>query len=143
MQPWFGLNEAAVTMAQSQVRPASNSSNFLVNGQYDALRGAIGLPLFAGELGTDPVVCSAEGAINASTNAPIWTTSAAQGSKRVYHAVFGFNQEDPGQIDPLAFGRGPYTPLPSAIRITMRLHDPLGRLEGGRDYQFIVELPKR
>jgi hypothetical protein len=46
----------------------------------------------------------------------------------------------------VAFGtgaRGPYTPLPSALRITLRLHDPLGRIEGGRDFQFIVELPKR
>jgi hypothetical protein len=57
--------------------------------------------------------------------------------------VFGFNQADAGQINPFAGNRGPYTPLPSAIRITLRLHDPLGRIEGGREFQFIVDLPKR
>jgi hypothetical protein len=30
-----------------------------------------------------------------------------------------------------------------SIRITLRLHDPLGRIEGGREFQFIVDLPKR
>jgi hypothetical protein len=74
---------------------------------------------------------------------PVWRTSNEQDSKRVYQAVFGFNQADTAQLNPFAGNRGPYTPLPSAIRITLRLHDPLGRIEGGREFQFIVDLPKR
>jgi hypothetical protein len=141
-QPWFGLNDPILGMGASQVRPVSNMTNFWQNGAYDLQRGSVDAPLVR-----DPddfaVVCPVEGAINNAEGAPIWRTSSLQGSKRVYHAVFGFNQENPGEINPFAFGRGPYTPLPSALRITLRLHDPLGRIEGGRDYQFIVELPKR
>jgi hypothetical protein len=29
------------------------------------------------------------------------------------------------------------------LRITIRLHDPLGRIEGGREFQFIVDLPRK
>ncbi len=146
MTPWFGLDEPAVGLAGSMVRPVSNSTLFLNNGAYDPLRGAVGQPLVFG-LFTDPVVCSVEGAINRAgdpkvMNRPVWRTHGGQGSKRVYQAVFGFNQEDAGEIDPGATGRGPFTPLPSAIRVTVRLHDPLGRIEGGRDYQFIIDLPK-
>ena len=143
MQPWFGLNDPNIGMAASQVRPASNMPNFGLNGAYDPQRGTLGVPLVVDPDSGSPVLCAVEGAINNAEGGPIWRTSALQGSKRVYHAVFGFNQENPGEINPFSFGRGPYTPLPSAIRITLRLHDPLGRIEGGRDYQFIVDLPKR
>ena len=143
MQPWFGLNDPNLGMAASQVRPVSNMPNFGLNGAYDPQRGTVGVPLVVDPDSGSPVLCSVEGVMNGAEGGPIWRTDALQGSKRVYHAVFGFNQENPGEIDPFAFGRGPYTPLPSAIRITLRLHDPLGRIEGGRDYQFIVDLPKR
>lgn len=36
-----------------------------------------------------------------------------------------------------------YTPWPSAIRITMTLHDTEGKLSSGREVQFIVRLPQR
>jgi type II secretory pathway pseudopilin PulG len=147
MQPWFGLDEAHIAGApiNSMVRPASNSLLFRNNGAYDLARCTIGLPLAFGA-GNDPVICSAEGAINSGgdpfvTGRPIWRTHGGQGGKRVYQAVFGFNQDDSGVINPGATGRGPYTPMPSAIRVTVRLHDPLGRIEGGRDYQFIIDLP--
>ena len=143
MQPWFGLNDPNLGMGASQVRPASNMANFGLNGAYEPARGTIGAPLVVDPDSGSPVLCSVEGVMNGAEGGPIWRTSALQGSKRVYHAVFGFNQDNPGEIDPFAYGRGPYTPLPSAIRITLRLHDPLGRIEGGRDYQFIVDLPRR
>ncbi len=142
-QPWFGLNDPILGMGASQVRPVSNMTNFWLNGAYDLQRGTIGSPLVVDPNSGSPVLCPVEGPINNAEGGPIWRTSSLQGSKRVYHAVFGFNQDNPGETNPYAFGRGPYTPLPSAIRITLRLHDPLGRIEGGRDYQFIVELPKR
>jgi hypothetical protein len=60
-----------------------------------------------------------------------------------YWATFGYNQDRPrnaaGNIDP-ALG---YTPWPTAIRITMVLHDPRGKLEAGREVQFIIDLPRK
>lgn len=80
----------------------------------------------------------------------------------VYEAVFGFNPDAPlvhpdtGQPDAYVgvppatvadaldvAGFTPYTPWPSAVRITMTLHDRLGRIEDGREIQFVIELPKR
>ena len=151
-QPWFGLDKLAngVTsdLGNSAVRPVSNSPNFTNNGQV-AEWGTVGIPLVVSNLASDDIVCSVEGTINRNAgdnnvrDRPVWRCSIEQESKRVYQAVFGFNQDDRGTFNPSAFNRGPYTPLPSAIRITIRLHDPLGRIEGGRDFQFIVDLPKR
>lgn len=141
-QPWFGIPTTGST-----VRPVSNSPLFLNfnNGQLPANNewGAIGVPLVI-DNGSSGIVCSVEGPLNPNEgNAPIWRCSGEQDSKRVYQAVFGFNQEDTSVLNPISGQRGPYTPLPSAIRITIRLHDPLGRIEGGREFQFIVDLPKR
>jgi prepilin-type N-terminal cleavage/methylation domain-containing protein len=61
----------------------------------------------------------------------------------VYESFFGYNQTEGldalGQPDPdLA-----YTPWPDAVRITMTLHDPEGRLPEGVTFQFVVNLPER
>jgi hypothetical protein len=61
----------------------------------------------------------------------------------VYEAFFGYNQsealDNTGQPN-VNLG---YTPWPTAIRITMRLHDTTGRLARGREVQFVVDLPRR
>jgi hypothetical protein len=124
----------------STVRPISDTLVFTNVGAQNPW-GAIGQPLVVGD-GSGAIVCSVEGP-RGTGGLPIWTTSSNQDSKRVYQAVFGLNQEDPSAVAVGTGARGPYTPLPSALRITLRLHDPLGRIEGGRDFQFIVELPKR
>jgi hypothetical protein len=36
-----------------------------------------------------------------------------------------------------------YTPWPTALRITMRLHDPRNVIEGGQVFQFVVPLPQQ
>jgi type II secretory pathway pseudopilin PulG len=147
-QPWFGLDALAASgPAASSVRPVSNSPNFTLNGQVGDW-GTIGLPLVVANSSNADIVCSVEGPINRAgdanvVNRPVWRCSSEQDAKRVYQAVFGFNQDNAAEINPLARNRGPYTPLPTAIRITLRLHDPLGRIQGGRDFQFIVDLPKR
>lgn len=139
-RPWFGLDDGT---AASAVRPLSNAPLFTSGGNLGgASWGAVGRPIVVSD-GTTPITSSVEGAINPALGAPIWTTSATQGSRRVYQAVFGMNQSDAAITSPFATNRGPYTPLPSALRITMRLHDPLGRIEGGREFQFIVNLPQR
>lgn len=146
-QPWFGLDPlGAGSVGASAVRPVSNGPNFLDNGSVGEW-GAIGVPLVVGNSQAD-LVCSVEGPINRNgdalvVNRPVWRCGADQDSKRVYQAVFGLNQDDASNVNPFSGQRGPYTPFPSAIRITVRLHDPLNRIEGGRDFQFIVDLPKR
>ncbi|MEE8154037.1 MAG: prepilin-type N-terminal cleavage/methylation domain-containing protein [Phycisphaerales bacterium] len=66
----------------------------------------------------------------------------------VYEAIFGYNRDTPldpttGQPWDLAATGVGYTPWPSAIRITMVLHDPATKLEVGREVQFVMNLPKR
>lgn len=70
---------------------------------------------------------------------------------RVYEATFGFNRglainaddnPDPFTTEP-ACGRVGYTPWPTALRITMVLHDQQQRLIAGRTFQFVVDLPSR
>jgi hypothetical protein len=71
----------------------------------------------------------------------------------VYTAVFGFNNEHPTETvtvtDNTGFTstrtvlRDDYTPWPSALRFTMRIHDSGGKLVEGRLYQFVVDLPQR
>lgn len=64
-----------------------------------------------------------------------------------YVATFGYNQTRP--LNPLTGrpwptdDRNTYTPWPSALRFTMRVHDPGTRLPRGRLVQFVITLPKR
>ncbi len=70
-----------------------------------------------------------------------------------YTAVFGFNTNEPFIRDSTGgvardFNNNPmyrtdYTPWPSALRISMVLHDPDATVEGGRQVQFTVPLPER
>lgn len=74
--------------------------------------------------------------------------------ERFYSATFGFNQSRPLNDLPGTVGFGepwdtsipgvqPYTPWPTALRITMRLHDVGANLPNGRVIQFVVTLPPR
>jgi type II secretory pathway pseudopilin PulG len=89
----------------------------------------------------------------ASSNGP-WTRPYGGGVPvYVYTAVFGFNNEHPTETvtvtDNTGFTstrtvlRDDYTPWPSALRFTMRIHDSGGKLVEGRLYQFVVDLPQR
>ena len=86
--------------------------------------------------------------------------SGFSGEPREYWALFGPNRRWPlmrsldvssGPADPdlqdsnsdgLLDPDPSYTPWPSALRISMVLHDPETNLEHGKLVQFIVELPK-
>jgi len=151
-QPWFGLDDPSILANDPEaplgVRPLSNSPRATrsPNGGWIAPVGQWGFcepPLVYPD---DPAVeeqilSSIEGPM--IDGAPIWRCHPAQGSKRVYQTVFGFNDNDPS-LQAFATPReGPYTPLPSAIRVTVRLHDALGRIEGGREFQFVIDLPRR
>ncbi|MCH2135766.1 MAG: hypothetical protein MK101_04185 [Phycisphaerales bacterium] len=67
---------------------------------------------------------------------------------RQYWALFGPNHSEPlldvdsdnnGLLDP----DPSFTPWPTALRITMTIHDAGMNLEGGRTVQFVVPLPER
>jgi len=64
----------------------------------------------------------------------------------VYEAFFGYNQSEPldavGALWPFNSERS-YTPWPTGLRITMTLHDPELRLEGGKEVQFVIDLPRQ
>ncbi|MBX3355093.1 MAG: hypothetical protein KF724_05280 [Phycisphaeraceae bacterium] len=68
-------------------------------------------------------------------NMPVW----------VYTAVFGFNHNQPVSetFNGLKVLRDDYTPWPSALRFTLRLHDPRLTVEAGRTVQFVVDLPRQ
>ncbi|MSR17986.1 MAG: prepilin-type N-terminal cleavage/methylation domain-containing protein [Phycisphaerales bacterium] len=64
---------------------------------------------------------------------------------RIYCVLFGFNSDSPSATaanGTLQFSPTPFTPFPSALRISMRLHDPAGRIPDGQSYQFVVDLPR-
>lgn len=62
---------------------------------------------------------------------------------QIYQAFFGYNQSQPFNDSGFLDSTLGYTPWPSAIRITMVLHDPKSKLENGRVVQFVINLPKR
>ena len=82
---------------------------------------------------------------------PIIYPLGPTGPIKIYTAVFGFNGDktafqiiDPTRLLGFTVGvRDDYTPWPTALRITMQLHDPEKRIEQGKTLQLIVELPKR
>lgn len=64
---------------------------------------------------------------------------------RVYTAVFGFNQEEAYVVTPdgTVVLRDDYTPWPTQLRITATIHDPRLVLDRGREFQFVIDVPKR
>lgn len=64
-----------------------------------------------------------------STNTVEWPMTGLPAGVTGYEAFFGFDHD--------------LTPWPSAVRITMTLHDPETTLENGRVVQFVIRLPER
>jgi hypothetical protein len=64
---------------------------------------------------------------------------------RAYTAVFGFNQDEAYTVTPDGFRviRDDYTPWPTQIRVTCTLHDSRVVLDRGREFQFVLDIPKR
>jgi len=131
-QPWFGLRVGQ--------QPPCNLLNGTVSlGQYVACNPSdtVFPAVFEGS--------SADGTLLTDTSNDIadkWPGTV------VYEAIFGHNHGTALDLDGVPFAPGnadgiAYTPWPSAIRITMTLHDPQQRLEHGRTFQFVIALPKR
>lgn len=118
VQPWFGLEDPSrnVFTFWRYFFDANSIDDIKINNTTPLINpNAIERPVFSG------------------------------GGVERYRAFFGYNRDEPWDATAGAFGTldTGYTPWPSAVRITMRLHDAKGRLENGRLYQFVVELPQR
>jgi len=123
-QPWFGFPNTA-----RGVQPLSNALPY--TGAAPSRWGSVGLPIYRKNI---------EGTAIA--------TYPGLPGVQVYRAVFGYNQDRPVEINEttgnvVASPALGYTPWPSALRITMTLHDPRQRFAEGRTFQFVVELPQR
>lgn len=130
---WFGFPDSAYPANSTERRGViclADLVNSPLGGTTDAIRLAIE--------GSTPVLYSPYG-----QNIPV----------RIYTAVFGFNS-DRQTFTPLqdpapnaqavqAIERADYTPWPTAIRLTMQLHDTENRIEQGRTLQLVIELPRR
>ena len=77
--------------------------------------------------------------VGGGNNATIRTYQAAWGPDRDRaYRTFGTGVESRVMSPDLG-----YAPLPTAIRVTMTLHDPKGTLERGRTFQFVIPIPAR
>jgi hypothetical protein len=121
-QPWFGMPDPL------------NPNN------ADPQRG---VRTFAGWPWTDPANRTIYWE-NIEGASPVTALSGAPpGTIYYYEAFFGYNQDQPFDATGALSQDAEYTPWPSALRVTMRLHDPGGTLEAGREVQYILHLPRR
>ena len=131
--PWFGLGTGSI---DSYVTSARNHPD-VVNYAPIGLGGS-----WSGPVSTQPTVLSVIESENTS----------GQYIRR-YTAVFGFNRDEPLVRDSAGnqvfdfngnrLFRTDYTPWPSALRITMVVHDQDGNIDGGRRVEFTVPMPRR
>ena len=131
-QPWFGLDPAGE-------RPPPP-------WPPGAWRGVTSFAEYASSLGPDDPQTIVYTGINSFE---VFDEPASVTDPEGYWAVFGYNQDDifnPTTGEPWAQTAAAgvsFTPWPSAIRITMVLHDSRTKLENGRVVQFVIDLPKR
>lgn len=139
-QPWFGLTDDDRAVAPLATPTSARPYNWGPALSYTSPAGTHAS--FAD--GIAPLIdpTNIEGPATGAGSLPEFTPIGQPGV-RMYEAIFGFNQNRG-----LAANGAPdyslgYTPWPSAIRITMTLHDARAKIEKGRTFQFVVELPKR
>ncbi|MBM4052090.1 MAG: hypothetical protein FJ270_05025 [Planctomycetes bacterium] len=145
--PWIGLPDEVPTLGFSVPFSQRRGARTL---QQVGQVGVLGAPLYAPSI---------EGPAGAQVLPVVGGGIPAQ---RVwcYTSVFGFNATEPtyrvrsnqnpvtgavvtGQPTEWIVPRLDYTPRPSAVRITMTLHDPDRRIDGGREFTFVIDLPER
>ena len=151
-QPWFGFPDTftdgstnpqfqipqsqriGVDLAQSFASmpdivhgtSAFDRTNFHMRVVAQAIEGVTGA-----NAATQPAAVTAP----FGTNVPV----------RVYTAVFGFNQDEAYTVTPDGYRviRDDYTPWPTQLRVTCTLHDSRLVLDRGREFQFVLDVPKR
>ncbi len=142
---WFGFPDSQLPLVQAPPLPPSP-----LGGWLDEWRGIKTLTEDPSLTATNPRLinpATIEGATG--TPVPFQCPLGPAGPIRIYTAVFGFNADKP-IFQTLAMEqtgtfnvRDDYAPWPTALRITMQLHDPQKRIEQGRTLQLVVELPRR
>ncbi len=146
---YIGISNSGTAIPSAAYEPAGEIRWF---GYPDARRGVFPFGFTNWPDGWDG---RSDGS-DAGNPGTIWVDNIEQfvsgTSVEQYNYVFGFNQTRPFEhpmsgLPDESFGipdiDAGFTPWPSALRITMTLHDPGAKLEGGREFQFIVRLPKR
>ncbi len=127
--PWFGLPGLTAAQNPYAARGVQSFTNY--SNSYPTL------PIYPIDIeGQNPVDVSPLG--NGS-NAVI----------RTYQAAFGVNRGRAYET----LGPGPegrwmdpelgYAPLPTAIRVTLKLHDSRGTIQEGQTFQFVISIPRR
>jgi hypothetical protein len=144
-QPWFGFPDVGggITIPASQQLGVTLAQDLAV--MPDVARGSSGTDRT--NLHMRAVAQAIEGVAGAAPNSPA-AVSAPYGAGvpiRTYTAVFGFNQDEAYTVTPDGYvvARDDYTPWPTQIRVTCTVHDPRLVLDRGRDFQFVLDVPKR
>lgn len=135
--PWFGFPDSQIPATQTDsLRGVTTLTEYRDNN----LDGS-GNPAFV-QL---PILPEAIEGIATTLPVPVIKPFGLTVPVTVYTAVFGFNGDSAiyTSLSGAPVANQDFTPWPTAIRITMTLHDPDKRLEQGRSVQLIVELPRR
>jgi hypothetical protein len=146
-QPWFGFPDYGDGLV---VYPPTQTPLGVLLAQDLAVMPSVAL----GSSPTDltnyhmrAVAQAIEGTAGAAANSPaaILAPFGTNVPVRVYTAVFGFNQDEAYTVTPDGFvvAREDYTPWPTQIRVTATIHDPRLVLDRGREFQFVLDVPKR
>jgi hypothetical protein len=142
-QPWFGLPSTAapgVTLAQRSVQEIARTGNPAEVANKHMRFVAESIEGIATETDPQHQEPSPDG-FPGAVKAPFPGFDRV----RVYTAVFGFNQDEAYVVTPdgTIVLRDDYTPWPTQIRITATIHDPRLVLDRGREFQFVINVPKR
>jgi len=144
-QPWFGFPDVGggITIPASQQLGVTLAQDLAV--MPDVSHGSSGTDRTNFHMRA--VVQAIEGVAGAAANSPA-AVSAPYGAGvpiRTYTAVFGFNQDEAYTVTPDGYvvARDDYTPWPTQIRVTCTVHDPRLVLDRGREFQFVLDVPKR
>lgn len=134
--PWFGFPDSEIPATMSDEWRGVTT---LTQYRDDYLDGS-GNSLFV----QIPIRANAIEGTPSSGSVPVISPLGPTRPLEIYTAVFGFSGEQAFFVTPTGTVPNPdFTPWPTALRITMTLHDPEKRLEQGRVVQLIVELPRR
>ncbi|MDY7107737.1 MAG: prepilin-type N-terminal cleavage/methylation domain-containing protein [Planctomycetota bacterium] len=139
-QPWFGMPDPDLFLGSGEIAPDYNRGvGAYGDPDYRELDDGSGFFNY-NWANTIPIIDppNSEGHLN-----NIERVYSPLAGVVVYEAIFGYNQDQP--LDETGFPNLDvgYTPWPSAVRVTLTLHDPDGRLENGREVQFVINLPPR
>jgi len=147
-QPWFGFpdtGDGPVVIPASQQLGVTLAQSTSV--MPDVAHGGSGTTTDRTNYHMRAVAQAIEGTSGAGANSPaaILAPFGNGVPVRVYTAVFGFNQDEAYTVTPDGFivAREDYTPWPTQIRITATIHDPRLVLDRGREFQFVLDVPKR